>query len=169
MIIWSNTWFGTWSNTWFIHIIFKKRTNLILLLLDLSSSIHHLSSKTSIDLTLVASRHCYWLATFVARRGHHQLVDQRSKTYTNIAIILIDAIYKEFYERWSSKTLIAKLYLKPMGAWSSLSLIYQLIAMPTPSQFGGWVREALGQQRSCEWSSKRMAGWTQSKNLFLGR
>ena len=34
-------------------------------------------------------------------RGY-QLVDQCSKTSTNIVIILIDAIYKEFYEYKSS-------------------------------------------------------------------
>ena len=124
MIMSSNTWSGTWSNTWLTHIIFKKQTNLILLLSDLSSSTYHPSSKISIDPTLVASRRCHWLATFVARRGPHQLVDRHSKTFTIIAIILIDAIYKEFYECWSSGTLIAKLYLKPIRAWSSLSLAY---------------------------------------------
>ena len=36
-----------------------------------------------------------------ARRGHHQLVDQCSKTSTNSAIIFINAIYKEFYKCWS--------------------------------------------------------------------
>ena len=54
----------------------------------------------SIDLTLIAGHHCYWLATF--RRGHHQLIDQRSKTSANIIIILINAIYKKFYKYWLS-------------------------------------------------------------------
>ena len=168
MIIWSNTWSGTWSNMWPTHIIFKKQTNLILLLLDSSSLTHHLSSKTNIDLTLVASRHCHWLATLVAKSGHHQLVDRHSKTSTNIAIIFINAIYKEFYECWSSGTLIAKLYLKPLRAWSSLLLAYQFIAVPTPSWSGDWVREALGHRRGRKWSNKKMAGWTQSENLLLG-
>ena len=165
MIMGSNTW----PNTWPTYIIFKKRTNLILLLSNLSSSTHHPSSETSINLTLLARRPRHWPATLVARRGHHQLVNRRSKTFTNIAIILINAIYKEFYECWSSGTLIAKLHLKPMRAWSSFSLVYQLLSVPTPSRSGGLVREALGHRRSRELLGKRMAGWTQSENLFLRR
>ena len=164
-IMWSNTW----SNMWPTHIIFKKQTNPILLLSDLSSSTHHPSSETSIDPTLVASRRCHWLATLMVRRGDHQLIDRRSKTSTNIAIILINAIYKEFYECWSSGTIIAKLHLKPIRAWSSLPLAYQLIAVPTPSRSSTWLREALSHRRGSEWSGKRLAGWTQSENLFLGR
>ena len=143
---------------WPTHIIFKKQSNLILLLSDLLSSTHHPSSETSINPTLVASRRCHWLVTLVARRGHHQLVDQYSKTSPNIAIILIDAIYKEFYECWSSGTLIAKLYLKPIRAWLSLSLAYQLIAVPMPSRSDGWIKEAFGHRRGREWSCKRIAG-----------
>ena len=100
MIMWSNIWSGPWSNTWPTHIIFKKQTKLMLLLLDLSLATHHPSSKTSIDPTFVASRRRHWLATPVVRRGHHQLVDRHNKTSMNIAIIFIDAIYKEFYECW---------------------------------------------------------------------
>ena len=169
MIMWSNIWFGTWSNTWPIHIIFKKQKNLILLLSNLSSLTHHPSSKTNINPTLIVSCRCHWLATLIARRGHHQLIDRRSKTFTNIAIVFIDAIYKEFYECWFSGTLIAKLYLKRMRAWLNLSLAYQLIAVSTPSRSDGWVRKALGHQRGCEWSGKRMASWTQSENLLLER
>ena len=146
MMMWSNTW----PNTWPTHIIFKKQTNLILLLSDSSSSTHHANSKTSIDPILVASRRRHWPAIFVARHGHYQLIDRCSKTSTNIAIILIDAIYKKFYKCWSSRTLIAKLHLKLMRAWLSLLLAYQLIAMPTPSQSGGWVKEALGHRRGRE-------------------
>ena len=162
-------WSGMWSNTWPIHIIFKKRTNLISLLSDLLSLIHHPSSETSIDSTLVASRRCHWLATLVARCGHHQLVDRRSKTSTNIAIILIEAIYKEFFECWLSGIFITKLYLKSMRAWSSFSLVYQLIALPTPFQSSIWVREALGHRKARVWSGKKTAGWTQSENLLLRR
>ena len=158
-----------WSNTWSTHIIFKKQTYLILLLSDLSSSTYHPSSKTSIGPTLVASCYCHWLVTLVARRSHHQLVDRRSETFAIIAIILIDAIYKEFYEYWLSRTLIAKLYLKLMRAWLSLLLVYQLIVVPTLFQSDGWVRKALGHRKGCEWSGKRMAGSTQSENLLLGR
>ena len=158
-----------WSNTWFTHIIFKKWTNLILLLSDSSSLTYHPSSETSIDPTLVVSWRCHWLVTLVARCSHHQLVDRRSKTFTNIAIILIDAIYKELYKCWSSRTLIAKLHLKLMKAWSSVSLLYQLIAVPTPSRSGGSVRETIGHRRGREWSGKKMADWTQSENLLLGR
>ena len=150
-------WSGTWSNTWLTHIIFKKRTNFILLLLDSSSSTYHLSSKTSIDSTLVVSRRRYWFAILVARRSYHELIDRRSKTSTNIAIIFINAIYKEFYECWLSGTLIAKLHLKLMKAWLSLLLAYQLIAVPMPSWFGGWVRKALGHWKGHEWSGKKMA------------
>ena len=46
----------------------------------------HPSSKTSIEPTVLE-----------ARRGH-QLVDRRSETFTNIVIILINAIFKEFYK-----------------------------------------------------------------------
>ena len=150
MIMWFNTWSGTWLNTWPTHIIFQKRTNLILLLSDLSSSTHHPSSETKIDLTLVASRRHHWFAILIAKHGHHQLVNQCSKTSTNIAIIFIDAIYKEFYECWSSKTLITKFHLKSIRAWSSLLLAYWLIAVPTLSQFGAWVKEALSDRRGRE-------------------
>ena len=167
--MWFNTWSGMWSNIWLPHIIFKKETNLILLLSDLSSLTYHPSSERSINPTLVMSRRCHWLAILVARRGHYQLVDRHSKTFTNIAIILIDTIYKEFYECWLSGTLIVKLHLKPMRTWSSFLLAYQLIAMPTPFQSGIWVRKALGHRRGRKWSGKRMVGWTQSENLFLGR
>ena len=167
--MWSDTWSGTWSNTWPTYIIFKKQTNLILLLSDLSSLTYYPSNQTSIDPTLVASHCCHWLATLVARPGHHQLVSRRSKISSNIAIILIDAIYKEFYKCWWSGTLIAKLYLKPMRAWSSFSLAYQLIAVSMPFRSVVWVREALVHQRGREWSSKRMVDRTQSDNLLLGR
>ena len=51
----------------------------------------------SIDSTLVVS-HCRdWFTSFVARRGHHQLIGQRSKISISVAIILLNAIYKEFY------------------------------------------------------------------------
>ena len=150
IIIRSNTWSDTWSNSWLTQIIFKKRTNHISLLLDSSSSTYHPSSEKSIDSTLVASRRHHWLATLVARRGHYQLLDRHSKTSTNVAIILIDAIYKQFYEWWSSGTLIAKLHLKLMTAWSSLLLAYQLIAVPTPFRSDVWVRKALSHQRGRE-------------------
>ena len=86
----------------------------------------------SIDPSLVASRRCHWAATLVAKRGHYQLVDRRSKISTNIAIILIDAIYKEFYECWSrfliyasahSKTLSQtyKSWIKPLAFVSTYS------------------------------------------------
>ena len=123
-----------------------------------SSLTYHPNTKTSIGPTLTTNRRCYWLATLVARRGYHQFIDQRSKTSMNIAIILIDFIYMEFYECWSSGTLIAKLHLKPMKVWSSLLLAYQLITVPTPSQSGGLVRKAFGQRRGYKWSGKRMAG-----------
>ena len=84
MIMWSNTGLNTWPT----HIIFKKRTNLILLFSNLSSLTHHPSSKTSIKPILVSSRRRYWPTTLIARRGHHQLIDRCSKTSTNIAIIL---------------------------------------------------------------------------------
>ena len=168
MIMWSNTWSGTWSNTWPSHIIFRKQTNLILLLSDSSSSTYHLSSETSIESILVVSRCYHWSATFVARRRHYQPIDQRSKTSTNIAIILINAIYMEFYECWSSGIPIAKLHLQPIRAWSSLLLAYQLIAMSTPFRSDVWVRKALGHRRGRKWSGKRMAGWRQSENLLLG-
>ena len=150
MIMWSNMWSDTWSNTWPTHILFVKRINLILLLSDSSSSTYHPSNKTSIELILIASRRRHWLVTLVVRRGHHQLVDRRSETSMNISIILIDAIYKEFSKYWLSGTLIAKLYVKPMRAWSSLSLAYQLIIVPTPFRSSGWVREALGHRRGRE-------------------
>ena len=123
MIIWYNTWSGTRSNTWPTYIIFNKQTNLILLLSHLSSLTHHPSSEMGIDLTLVASRRCYWPAIFVARRGHYQLIDWHSKTSTNIAIIFIDTIYKKFYKCWSSGTLIAKLHFKLMRVWLSLLIM----------------------------------------------
>ena len=167
MIMWFNTWYSTWFNTWPTHIIFEKQTNLILSLSDLSSSTYHPSSETRIDPTLVASRRRHWLAILVARRGYHQLVDWGSETSTNITIILIDAIYKEFYEYWLSGTLIAKLYHKLMRAWSSLSLAYQLIAVPTASRSGSWIKKALGHWRGREWRGKSMAGWTQSENQLL--
>ena len=74
---------------------------------------HHwltiLSSKTSIDPTLVA------------RRGYHQLIDWRSEISTNIAIILIDAIYKEFYKCWSSCPAYASAHSKtPSHTYKSL-------------------------------------------------
>ena len=46
----------------------------------------HSSNETSIEPTALE-----------ARRGH-QFVDRRSETFTNIVIILINAIYKEYYE-----------------------------------------------------------------------
>ena len=156
MIMWSNTWSGTWSNTWPTDIIFLEANKPYLHYYQTRHC--HSCSKTSIEPTALE-----------ARRGHYQLVDRRSKTFTNIAIILIDAIYKEFYECWSSGTLIAKLHLKPIRAWSSFSLTYQLIAVPTPSRCSGWVKEALGYRRGRKWSGKRITGWTQSKNLLLER
>ena len=136
-------------------------------LTHLSLLTYHLGSKTNINPTLVASCRCYWLTTLVARCGHHQVVYQHNKISTNIPIIFIDAIYKEFYECWSSRTLIAKLYLKPMRAWLSFSLTYQLIAVPLPSQSGGWVREALGYQRTVSEAAKRWLAKYSQRIYFL--
>ena len=65
--------------------------------------------------------------------------------------------------------LIAKLYLKPIRAWSSLSLVYQLIAVLIPSHSGGVAKVNLCHQRRRESSDKKMVGWTQPENLLLGR
>ena len=141
-------WSSTWSSTWPTNIIFLEAKKPYPHYYQTCHRTYHPSSKMSIDPTLVASRPHHWLATLVAKHDHHQLVNQYSKTFTNIAIILIDAIYKEFYECWLSETLIIKLHLKPIRAWSSLLLAYQLIAMPTFFWSGGWVRKALGHQKS---------------------
>ena len=161
MIMWSNTWSSTWCNTWPTNIIFLEANKPYLYYFqNLSSLTYHPHSKISIN------------PTFVARRGHHQLVNQHSETFTNIAIILIDDIYKEFYKFWSSCPAWASAHSKTLSqtirAWSSLSLAYKLIVVPTPFQSGVWVRKALGYPKGREWSGKKMAGWTQSKNLFLG-
>ena len=70
---------------WPTKIIFKKQTNLIFIIIK---TCHHRLT------TLVASIE----STTLEARCDHQLVDQHSKTSTNIAIILIDAIHKEFYK-----------------------------------------------------------------------
>ena len=166
-------WFNTWPNTWLIHNIFKKQTNLILLLSDSSSLTHYPSSETSIEpTTLVASRHCHltrhsysktrssWL-TDVARLL--QILPLSSSTLSIRSFMNADDAVPLAHQ------LIAKLFFKPIRAWLSLSLAYQLIPVLMPSRSGGWVRKAFGHQRGREWSGKRMAGWTQSENLLLGR
>ena len=70
---------------------------------NLSLLTYHPSSKTSINLILVA------------KRGHKQLVNRHSETSTNIVIILINAIYKEFYEYWSSCFVYALAYSKTLS------------------------------------------------------
>ena len=88
IIIWSNTWSKKWSNMWPTDIIFLEANRPYP---HYYLTCHRYpSSKTSIKPTILE-----------ARRGH-QLVDQCSKTFTNIVIIFIDAIYKKFYECWSS-------------------------------------------------------------------
>ena len=101
IIMWSNTWSSTWSNTWPTNIIFLEANKPYSHYYPTCHRTYHPSSETSINPILITNRCRHWLATLVTRHGHYQLVDQHSETSTNIAIILIDAIYKEFYECWS--------------------------------------------------------------------
>ena len=161
MIKWSNTWSGTWSNTWPTHIIWKQ-TNLILLLSDLSSLIHHPSSETSIDPTLIASRRCHWSATLVARRGHHQFVDRHSETFINIVIILIDAILKEFYKCWSRYLARASAYGKtPSQTYESL--IKLLACISTHSSANAfpirWLSERSSWSPEGPWVKRQEDAW----------
>ena len=95
MIMWSSTW----SNMWPTDIIFLEANKPYFYYYQTRHC--HSRSETSIELTALKARH-----------GHHQLVDQRSETSTNIAIILIDAIYKEFYKCWSRCPALASAHNK---------------------------------------------------------
>ena len=172
MIMWSNTWFDTWSNMWPTNIIFKKQTNLIF---------------------IIIKTHHYQLITLVARQALTLLLKQAAviidlplsdtviiNLLTDIARLLQTSLLSSSTLSTKSSIsadqavplahqLIAKLHLKSIRAWSSLLLAYQLIVVPTPFQSGGRVRNVFGYQKSHEWSGKRMADWTQSKNLLLER
>ena len=145
------------------HHLFRSKQSLSsLLLLDSSSLTYHPSSKTSIDFTLVASRSHHCLATFVTRQGHHQLVDQRSKNSTNIAIILINAIYKEFYKCWSSWPAYASTRSKT-SSQTYESLIKPLACVSTHSRANAfpiwWLNERSSQSPEGPWVKWKKDGW----------
>ena len=102
---------------------------------------YHPSSKTNMDPALVM------------RGGHDQLVHQRSKTSTNIAIILINAIYKKFYECWSSYTTCVLAYSKTLSQTYE-SLIKFLAYVSTHSSANAFPIRWLSEKSS--WSSEEL-------------
>ena len=123
---------------------------------------HHPSSKTSIDPTLVESCRCHWLATLVARRSYYQLIDWRSKTSTNIAMILIDAIYKKFYECWSRCPACVSAYSKtPSQTYKSL---IKLLACVSSYSSGNafaikWLSDRSSRSLEGPWVKRQEDGW----------
>ena len=123
---------------------------------------YHLSSETSIDLTFVASRRRHWIATLIARRSYHQLVDRCSETCTNIGIIFIDAIKRSSMSADEAvllaHQLIAKLHLKPYK-----SLIKPLACISIHSSANvfpiRWMSERSFQLPEGLWVKRQEDGW----------
>ena len=100
--------------------------------------------------------------TFVAKHGHHQLVDRRSKTSINIAIILIDAIYKEFYIYWSRYSFCTSTNSKTPFP-SNESLIKPLACVLFHSSTNAfpirWLSEKTSRSREGPWVKRQKDGW----------
>ena len=108
------------------------------------------------------SRCCHWPVILGARRGHHQLIAWRSKTSTNIAIMLINAIYKEFYKCWLHCPAHASAHSKtPSHTYENL--IKPLACVSTHSSANAfpiwWLSERSFWSPERPWVKRQEDGW----------
>ena len=90
---------------WSTNIIFKKQINLIFIIIKIC---HYW-------LTTLVARQAFNLSTTLEAKRNYQLDDWHSETSTNIAIILINPIHKEFDKWWSSCFAYASAYSKTLS------------------------------------------------------